>query len=50
LLGAINYLAISRKREIKSGIIPEWFTAAGAGTNPSVIYQVPSGWAVMCNM
>jgi hypothetical protein len=50
LLGAINYLAISRKREIKLGIIPEWFTAVRAGTNPSVICRVPSGWAVMCDM
>jgi diadenosine tetraphosphate (Ap4A) HIT family hydrolase len=30
--------------------IPERIDAARAGTNPTVICQVPSGWVVLCDM
>ncbi len=30
--------------------IPKSIATARAGTNPTVICQVPSGWAVMCDM
>ena len=30
--------------------IPERITAARAGTNPAVICQLPSGWAVLCDV
>jgi diadenosine tetraphosphate (Ap4A) HIT family hydrolase len=30
--------------------IPERIVAARAGTNPTVICQVPSGWVVLCDM
>ncbi len=30
--------------------IPERIAAAQAGTNPTVIYRVPSGWVVLCDM
>ena len=30
--------------------IPERIARAQAGTNPTVICRVPSGWAVMCDM
>ncbi len=30
--------------------IPERIAMARAGTNPTVICRVPSGWAVMCDM
>ena len=30
--------------------IPERIAMAHAGTNPAVICQVPSGWAVLCDM
>ena len=33
-----------------SGTIPERIAAAVAGTNPTVICRVPSGWAVLCDM
>lgn len=33
-----------------SNTIPERIEAARAGTNPTVICQVPSGWVVLCDM
>jgi diadenosine tetraphosphate (Ap4A) HIT family hydrolase len=33
-----------------SSIIPERIAAARAGTNPTVICQLPSGWAVLYNI
>jgi diadenosine tetraphosphate (Ap4A) HIT family hydrolase len=30
--------------------VPERIAAARAGTNPTVICQVPSGWAVLCDV
>jgi diadenosine tetraphosphate (Ap4A) HIT family hydrolase len=35
---------------IMSISIPERIAAARAGTNPTVICQVPSGWAFLCDM